>query len=98
MAQVSMAKQKMDTRQHLLRNPLSVWTRYTPTPASAGDARTNLPKISCVEWRLVGSGLASPILCLAYRMRLSAQRIQGLQYDSAKRVSILRAMTRMALT
>jgi len=46
--------------------------------------RTNtsqLPGITRTEWRLVGSGLAAMIVCLAYRMRLSRARIQEFLYD-----------------
>ena len=40
-----------------------------------------LPDINCSEWRLVGPGLAALIICLAYRMRLSRERIQGFLQD-----------------
>ena len=34
-----------------------------------------LPGVALSEWRLVGPGLSALIVCLAYRMRLSRQRI-----------------------
>ena len=42
-----------------------------------------LPSITRIEWRLVGSrgGLAAMIARLAYRMRLSRERIQEFIYD-----------------
>ncbi len=40
-----------------------------------------LPDISYSQWRLVGPGLASLIICLAYRMRLSRERIQEFLHD-----------------
>ena len=33
------------------------------------------------EWRLVGPGLSALIVCLAYRMRLSRQRIVEFLWD-----------------
>jgi transposase len=39
------------------------------------------PGIMLSEWRLVGSGLAALIVCLAYRMRLSRKRTQEFLYD-----------------
>ena len=39
------------------------------------------PYITLCEWRLVGSGLAALIVCLAYRMRLSRVRIQEFLHD-----------------
>ena len=39
------------------------------------------PDITLCEWRLVGSGLAALIVCLAYRMRLSRVRIQEFLHD-----------------
>lgn len=41
----------------------------------------SLPSISCSEWRLVGPGLAALIVCLAYRMRLSRERIREFLND-----------------
>ncbi len=40
-----------------------------------------LPDITYSQWRLVGPGLASLIICLAYRMRLSRERIQEFLHD-----------------
>ena len=40
-----------------------------------------LPEIANSEWRLVGPGLASLIICLAFRMRLSRARIQEFLHD-----------------
>ena len=52
-------------------------TRKEPYRSSDGA----LPDINCAEWRLVGPGLAALIICLAYRMRLSRERIQEFLYD-----------------
>lgn len=40
-----------------------------------------LPNIANSEWRLVGPGLASLIISLAYRMRLSRERIREFLHD-----------------
>ncbi len=40
-----------------------------------------LPNINCSQWRLVGPGLAALIICLAYRMRLSRERIREFLQD-----------------
>nr|WP_305910132.1 IS66 family transposase [Methylomarinum sp. Ch1-1]MDP4519356.1 IS66 family transposase [Methylomarinum sp. Ch1-1]MDP4519578.1 IS66 family transposase [Methylomarinum sp. Ch1-1]MDP4519923.1 IS66 family transposase [Methylomarinum sp. Ch1-1]MDP4520139.1 IS66 family transposase [Methylomarinum sp. Ch1-1]MDP4520366.1 IS66 family transposase [Methylomarinum sp. Ch1-1] len=45
------------------------------------SSHAQLPGISRTEWRLVGPGLAAMIVCLAYRMRLSRERIQEFLYD-----------------
>ena len=45
------------------------------------ENQATLPETHCGEWRLVGPGLASLIICLAYRMRLSRQRIQEFLHD-----------------
>lgn len=44
-------------------------------------SHAQLPDITRTEWRLVGSGLASMIVCLAYRMRLSRERIREFLHD-----------------
>lgn len=41
----------------------------------------SLPNVVCSEWRLVGPGLAALIVCLAYRMRLSRERIREFLQD-----------------
>lgn len=41
----------------------------------------SLPSIVCGQWRLVGPGLAALIICLAYRMRLSRERIREFLQD-----------------
>jgi len=41
----------------------------------------SLPDVVCSEWRLVGPGLAALIVCLAYRMRLSRERIREFLQD-----------------
>ncbi|MGR9108371.1 MAG: IS66 family transposase [Gammaproteobacteria bacterium] len=48
-------------------------TREEPHRTMPQDS---LPSIACSEWRLVGPGLAALIVCLAYRMRLSRERIR----------------------
>ena len=45
------------------------------------DSHSSLPDITCSQWRLVGPGLASLIICLAYRMRLSRERIREFLHD-----------------
>ncbi len=40
-----------------------------------------LQEITCSQWRLVGPGLASLIICLSYRMRLSRERVQEFLSD-----------------
>ena len=45
------------------------------------DSHETLPDITCSQWRLVGPGLAALIVCLAYRMRLSRERIQEFLHD-----------------
>ncbi|BCG63312.1 MAG: transposase, IS66 family [Methyloprofundus sp.] len=45
------------------------------------SSHESLPEISCSEWRLVGPGLASLIVCLSYRMRLSRERVQEFLHD-----------------
>jgi len=45
------------------------------------SSHAQLPTITRTEWRLVGPGLASMIVCLAYRMRLSRERIREFLYD-----------------
>ena len=40
-----------------------------------------LQDITCSQWRLVGPGLASLIICLTYRMRLSRERVQEFLWD-----------------
>ena len=41
----------------------------------------SLQGITCSQWRLVGPGLASLIICLTYRMRLSRERVQEFLSD-----------------
>jgi len=53
-------------------------TQQTPYRSESGKG---LPDISYSQWRLVGPGLASLIICLAYRMRLSRERIQEFLHD-----------------
>ena len=53
-------------------------TRKEPYRSNSHDA---LPDITCSQWRLVGPGLASLIICLAYRMRLSRERIEEFLQD-----------------
>jgi len=53
-------------------------TRKEPNRSASQDV---LSDITCSPWRLVGPGLAALIICLAYRMRLSRERIQEFLYD-----------------
>ena len=45
------------------------------------DPQEFLPTVICAEWRRVGPGLAALIICLAYRMRLSRERIREFLSD-----------------
>ena len=45
------------------------------------NSHDTLEKINCSQWRLVGPGLASLIVCLTYRMRLSRERVQEFLSD-----------------
>jgi len=53
-------------------------TRKEPYRSESQDT---LSEITCSQWRLVGPGLAALIVCLAYRMRLSRERIQEFLND-----------------
>lgn len=53
-------------------------TRKAPYRSASQDV---LSDITCSQWRLVGPGLAALIVCLAYRMRLSRERIQEFLQD-----------------
>jgi len=45
------------------------------------NSHGTLQDIGCSQWRLVGPGLASLIICLTYRMRLSRERVQEFLCD-----------------
>ena len=45
------------------------------------NSRDTLQEVTCSQWRLVGPGLASLIICLTYRMRLSRERVQEFLED-----------------
>ena len=53
-------------------------TRKEPYRSNSQDV---LSDITCSQWRLVGPGLAALLVCLAYRMRLSRERIQEFLQD-----------------
>jgi len=53
-------------------------TRKEPYRSNSQDV---LSDITCSQWRVVGPGLAALIVCLAYRMRLSRERIQEFLQD-----------------
>jgi len=58
--------------------PCGCVTRQEPSRCASRDT---LSDITCSQWRLVGPGLAALIVCLAYRMRLSRERIQEFLHD-----------------
>jgi len=53
-------------------------TQKEPCRSNSTDTLQN---ITCSQWRLVGPGLASLIICLTYRMRLSRERVQEFLSD-----------------
>jgi hypothetical protein len=53
-------------------------TQKEPNRSNSLDT---LQDITCSQWRLVGPGLASLIICLTYRMRLSRERVQEFLSD-----------------
>jgi transposase len=55
--------------------------RATRKEPYRSHSHNTLPAINCSEWKLVGPGLAALIICLAYRMRLSRERIQEFLHD-----------------
>lgn len=58
--------------------PCGCVTRQAPSRCASREAWSD---ITCSQWRLVGPGLAALIVCLAYRMRLSRERIQEFLHD-----------------
>lgn len=72
---------RVTNTQHLYYETLCDCGHLTREEPGSQSPDALLPGVALSEWRLVGPGLSALIVCLAYRMRLSRQRIVEFLWD-----------------